>query len=168
MEAMDGWTGTGRALPAALLTILLGTASPVFADLTIFAGSTATPHRTTVGVALGLSLQPVGLEFEYADTSADTLAGSPARRTGLFNLVLGTSFRSASRIRFYGALGAGAYREHLAEQVRTGLAASGGGGIYFRLAGPLRIRLDYRLFALRGNDIPRRSRRIYAGLDLAF
>ena len=160
--------GTGRAVFIALLALLLGTAADrAFADMTVFAGTT-TASRTTFGATLGLSLQPVGLEFEYADTSSGRRAGNPALRTGLFNLLLGASFPSGGRIRIYGTAGAGVYRESLAEQARTGLAASGGGGIYLRLAGPFRIRLDYRLLALRGDFLRRRPRRVYAGLDMGF
>ena len=169
MTAMGGRTGTGRTLPVALLSILLWVAADrAFADMTLFAGSTTTTARTTLGATLGLSLQPVGLEFEYGDTPADRRAGNPALRTGLFNLVVGAPFPRVGRIRIYGTAGAGVYRESLAERTRTGLAASGGGGIYFRLAGPFRIRLDYRLFALRGDARHRPPRRAYAGLDVAF
>ena len=136
--------------------------------MTVFAGGTTTASRTTFGATLGLSLQPVGLEFEYADASSDRRARSRALRTGLFNLLLGASFPSGGRIRIYGTVGAGVYRESLAEQARTGVAAGGGGGIYLRLAGPFRIRLDYRLLALRGAALHRRPRRVYAGLDMAF
>ena len=161
--------GTGRAVSVALLAILPGTAADrAFADMTVFAGGTTTASRTTFGTTLGLSLQPVGLEFEYGDTPADRRAGNPALRTGLFNLVVGAPFPRVGRIRIYGTAGAGVYRESLAERTRTGLAASGGGGIYFRLAGPFRIRLDYRLFALRGDARHRPPRRAYAGLDVAF
>ncbi len=159
--------GTGRAVSVALLAILPGTAADrAFADMTVFAGGTTTASRTTFGATLGLSLQPVGLEFEYADASSDRRAGSRALRTGLFNLML--SFPSGGRIRVYGTAGAGVYRESLAERARTGVAAGGGGGIYLRLAGPFRIRLDYRLLALRGAGLHRRPRRVYAGLDMAF
>ena len=166
---MGDWTAAGRALPVALLTLLIGTcADPAFADLTVFAGGATTPPRATFGAALGLSLQPVGLEFEYGDTPADPLTENPALRTGLFNLVLGAALRRGGRIRVYGAVGAGAYRERLAERSRTDLAVSAGAGIHFHLAGPFGIRLDYRLFALRGNPVDRRPRRVYAGLGMAF
>ena len=153
----------------ALLAILPGAAADrAFADMTVFAGGIPTTPRTTIGAALGLSLQPVGVEFEYGSTPADQVAGKPALRTGLFNLLVGTPFRSGRRIQVYGSVGAGVYREGLAEHARTDLAASGGGGIYLRLAGPFRLRLDYRLLALRGSTFQRRLRRAYAGLNVAF
>ncbi len=157
------------ALPAALLAILPGVGvDRAFADLTVFAGSATTTSRTAGGAALGLSLQPLGLEFEYARLPADRAAGKPALQTGLFNLLVGTPFRTGHRIQVYGSVGGGVYRERLEERVRTDLAVSGGGGVYLRLAGPFRIRVDYRLFALRGDGPHRRPRRAYAGLDVAF
>ena len=166
---MGSWTGTGRALPVSLLTILLGAAAdPAFADLTIFAGSASTTPRTTVGAALGLSLQPVGVEFEYGDTPADPHTARPALSTGLFNLVLGASLSTDRRVLVYGSVGGGVYRERLGGYARTDLAASGGGGIYLRLTGPFRVRFDYRLFVLRGNSLHRRPRRAYAALSVAF
>ena len=169
---MVGWTGAGagarRALRVALLTLLLGAgADRAFADLTVFAGSTTTGPRTTFGAALGLSLQPVGVEFEYGGTPADRIAGRPALRTGLFNLLVGTS-STDRRVQVYGSFGGGMYRERLEGPARTGLAASAGGGIYVRLNGPFRVRFDYRLFVLRGDSAHRRSRRAYAALNVAF
>lgn len=166
---MGGWTGTGRALPVSLLTILLGAAAdPAFADLTIFAGGASTTPRTIIGAALGLSLQPVGVEFEYGSTSADPHTGRPALSTGLFNLVAGASLSADRGVLVYGSVGGGMYRERLEGHARTDLAASGGGGIYFRLTGPFRVRFDYRLFVLRGDSPHRRARRAYAALSVAF
>ena len=166
---MGGWTRTGRALPVWLLAMLAGAgAERAFADATFFAGSTSTPGRATLGAAVGLSLEPVGVEFEYGATPADPAAGNAALRTGLFNLVAATPARHGRRVRIYGAVGVGAYRERFEEHARTGLAVSGGGGLWVRLAGPFRLRLDYRLFALRGSALHGRPRRAYAGLGVAF
>ena len=165
MWAMGGWTRAGRALPVWLLAMLAGAgAERAFADVTFFAGSTSAPGRATLGAAVGLSLEPVGVEFEYGAAAA----GNAALRTGLFNLVAATPARRGRRVQVYGAVGVGAYREHLEEHARTGLAVSGGGGLWVRLAGPFRLRLDYRLFALRGSALHGRPRRAYAGLGVAF
>ena len=153
------------ALPALLLCVGVDRA---FADLTVFAGIDASTSRTAVGAALGLPLEPFGLEFEYARMRGDGVAGRPALQTSLFNLLLGTPVRTGRRVRIYAALGGGAYRERLEEHARTGLAAGAGGGVHLRLAGPFRLRLDYRLLAFRGGALHRRLRRAYAGLDLAF
>ena len=166
---MDPCARTGRALPVALLAVLLSAcAGRAFADLTVFAGSVTTTTRPAGGAALGLALQPVGLEFEYAGASPDPVAGKPALQTGLFSLLIGTPFRTGGRIQVYGSMGGGVYRERLSGRARTDLAASGGGGVFLRVAGPLRVRIDYRLFALRGEALHRRPRRAYAGLNVAF
>ena len=162
-------TGAGRTLPVWLLAFLAGSAAaPASADVTFFAGSAVAPGRPTLGAALGLALEPVGVEFEYGGAPADPAAGTAALRTGLFNLLVGTPARSGRRVQVYGSVGVGAYRERREEHARTGLAASGGGGVHVRLAGPFRVRLDYRLFALRGAAQHRRPRRAYAGLGIAF
>ena len=166
---MRGWISARCSRRAALLAVLLGAgADPAFADLTVFIGSTTTLSRTTRGAALGLSLESVGAELELARTPAARVAGRPGLTTGLFNLVLGTPFRSDGRFQVYGAVGAGVYREDTAERGRADLALAGGGGVYIRLAGPLRIRLDYRMIALRRNTLPSRPHRAYAGLNVAF
>ena len=43
-----------------------------------------------------------------------------------------------------------------------------GGGIKLALAGPLRLRLDYRVFLFKGSFFPESPKRFYAGLALAF
>ena len=43
-----------------------------------------------------------------------------------------------------------------------------GGGVKINLAGPLRARVDYRVFNLKGNPRHNNVQRIYAGLNLAF
>ena len=156
-----------RRLPAALFALLLLGAGRASADLTVFTGRTSTPAApATRGAALGVSLQPVGIEFEYAGAPADRAAGSPARRTGLFNLILAAPQRGGFRI--YGSVGGGLYREQLDTHARIGLAASAGGGVNVSLAEPLRLRLDYRVLALRGETRHRRPRRVYIGLNVAF
>ena len=159
-----------RRLPAALFALLfLGAgAGRASADLTVFAGRISTPAApATRGAALGISLQPAGVEFEYAGTSADRAAGSPALRTGLFNLILAAP-RRAGRFRIYGSVGGGLYHQRLDTHAQIGLAASAGGGVNVSLAEPLRVRLDYRVLALRGAARHRRPRRVYVGLNVAF
>jgi hypothetical protein len=43
-----------------------------------------------------------------------------------------------------------------------------GGGIKIHLAGPMRARVDYRVFNLKGHPRHDTIQRIYAGLNLAF
>ena len=159
----------GRALPVALLVALSGVcADRAFADLTVFAGRAGNAPRAVVGAALGLPLEPFGLEFEYAGMPADRVAGAPALQTGLLNLMVRTPLRTGRRIQVYASVGGGTYRELREADTRTGLAVGAGGGAYVRLAGPVRARVDYRMLAFRGDALHRRLGRAYAGLDVAF
>jgi len=60
------------------------------------------------------------------------------------------------------------YRERLGGSSETSLAVNLGGGAKIRLLGPLRLRLDYRLFSLRGDPLHDRYHRLYAGANLGF
>jgi hypothetical protein len=74
-----------------------------------------------------------------------------------------------SGVQFYAIAGAGVYRERLdtlAQQTDVHLAL--GGGAKIELAGPLKLRLDYRIFKLRDPLVKDNPQRIYAGLALAF
>ncbi len=68
----------------------------------------------------------------------------------------------------YVTAGAGLYRERLAGASETSLAVNVGGGAKIRLVGPLRLRLDYRLFSLRGDPLHDRYHRFYAGANVGF
>ena len=157
----------GRRLPVALLLLLGACVSPASADLTVFAGH-ATPDHATRGAALGISLRPVGLEFEYAGMTSAGSDSNPARQTGLFNLIFGAPLDRIRRLEIYGAAGGGLYRERKQTHAETNLAASAGVGINIALRGPLRVRIDYRMLILRGATPNRRPRRVYAGLNMAF
>jgi opacity protein-like surface antigen len=43
-----------------------------------------------------------------------------------------------------------------------------GGGVKINLAGPLRLRLDYRVFTLQGSQRDAKPQRFYAGVNLKF
>ncbi|MCE2540123.1 MAG: hypothetical protein J4G16_06975 [Acidobacteria bacterium] len=157
----------GHRLSFALLLLLGAGAGPASADLTVFAGH-ATPDRVTRGAALGISLRPVGLEFEYAGMPSAGSDSDPARQTGLFNLVFGAPLDRHRRLALYGAVGGGLYRDRTGTHARTNLAAGAGAGVNISLRGPLRLRIDYRLLVLRGARVDRRPRRVYVGLNLPF
>ena len=157
------------AAATALLTLL---ATPAFADATVFLGSTTTPaNRAVKGAAVGVSLLIVGFEFEYADTSEDTLEAAPSLRTGMANVLLQTPIPIAG-IQFYATMGAGGYREQLGEEPNriqeTHVGINTGGGVKVSLLGPIRARVDYRLFKLRGEPLHSTVHRVYAGFNLAF
>ena len=153
-----------------LMVAMAFIAKPAFADLTAFLGSNRSPsNRTAVtGASLGISLLIVGFEFEYSNTREDQAANTPSLKTGMFNVVVQTPFGNLSGLQFYGTLGGGMYREQLDVREESSFGSNVGGGVKISLAGPLRLRFDYRLFSLRGNALHRRPQRLYAGLNLAF
>ena len=150
-----------------LLTFLFGTARDASADLTAFYSENLTPSsRAGSGVALSLSLLLLGFEFEYSDTGKTASANSPSLRTGMFNLEVQTP--TVARLKFYGTVGGGVYRERLIEHQETGFGANIGAGVKVTVTGPIGIRLDYRAFQLNGDPLHKNPQRIYAGLNLAF
>ena len=162
---------TGGKAPALLALLLVFLATPAFADATVFIGSTTTPsNRVAKGAAIGIGLLIVGFEFEYADTGEDVAEGAPSLRTGMGNVLLQTPIPLAG-MHFYATMGAGGYRERFGEepdrQQETHLGLNTGGGVKVSLLGPVRARLDYRLFKLRGEPLHSTVHRLYAGLNLA-
>jgi hypothetical protein len=152
------------------LTLLLAfaPASTAFADLTGFIGTTTTPaNRPTKGFAIGIGLLVVGFEFEYSSASEDALDGAPSLRTGMGNVLLQTP-GPIMGLQPYFTTGAGAYRERLGTVQETQLGLNTGGGVKISLLGPMKARLDYRVFKLRGAPLHAIVHRLYAGLNLSF
>jgi opacity protein-like surface antigen len=138
------------------------------ADITAFLGSTMTPeNRLNKGFAVGVGLVIVGFEFEYADTNEEPDDLAPALRTFMFNGLLQTPFPIAG-LQFYGTAGGGVYRETLIGESETNVGINVGGGVKISLAGPLRLRLDYRVFTLSGDPRHSKPQRFYAGVNLKF
>ena len=155
-----------QLLIAALLVLV--TSAPAFADATAFIGTTTTPaNRTTKGLAVGVGLLIVGFEFEFSDTGETPEEAAPSLRTGMGNVLLQTPFPVAG-MQFYLTTGAGGYREILGERQETHIGFNSGGGAKITLLGPLRARLDYRVFKLRGEPLHSVVHRVYAGVNLAF
>jgi len=153
------------ALALAVLTLA---ARPAQADVTAFLGATTTPSiRGARGFAAGIALLAVGFEFEYSDTSEDLVKGLPSLRTGMGNVYVQNPI-PISGIQFYGTIGGGFYRERLGSHQETRSGSNIGGGAKITLVGPLRLRLDYRVFSLTGSPLHKRPKRVYAGLTVAF
>jgi opacity protein-like surface antigen len=151
------------------LAILLSP-STASADLTAFLGTNPTPvNRLTTGFGVGFGLVIVGFEFEYGHTrdDDDLLEAAPSLRTFMFNGLLQTPVPIAG-MQFYGTAGTGAYRETLNDDSETNVGINVGGGVKINLAGPLRLRLDYRVFTLQGDPRHSKPQRFYAGLNLKF
>lgn len=153
-------------LLALLLVVLMPAAAR--ADATVFLGrNSAGDDRAVVrGFAVGVSLLVVGFEFEYAGTSENQTELEPSLRTTSGNVFLQTF--GLPRFQLYLTTGAGMYRERLATDQETAFLLNNGGGAKINLAGPLRVRVDYRVFTLKGNPRHSTVQRLYAGLNLAF
>jgi opacity protein-like surface antigen len=158
-----------RVLLPALLTVAVLVPSTASADFTAFLGVNPTPsNRTVTGLSGGFGLLIVGFEFEYASTSEDLDELAPGLKTYMFNGLLQTPFPIGG-MQFYATAGGGLFRETLDEETETNVGMNVGGGVKMNLAGPLRLRLDYRVFTLRGSDVRHeRPQRFYAGLNLKF
>ncbi len=158
-----------RAHAVALLAVwLIIPATPARADVTAFIGSMVTPWSArTTGVAVGMTVIVVGVEFEYAASPEDASTLTPGLTTGSLNVLVQAPF-AVKRVVVYGTAGAGLYRQQLGAAEKTGTEINVGGGVKIGLAGPLRLRLDYRILTLRDAPVVGRPQRFYAGLNLAF
>ena len=142
--------------------------SAASADITAFIGVNPTPtNRPVRGFAAGAGLLVVGFEVEYADTSDDLDELSPRLRTFMGNGLVQTPVAIAG-MQFYATAGGGVYRESFADQSETHVGINVGGGVKMSLLGPLRLRLDYRVFTLQGEPRHSKPQRFYAGLNLKF
>lgn len=151
-----------------LTALLLAAASPALADATLFVGNTATPsNRSVKGFAFGMSLLVVGFELEYANTGADLTKGAPSLTTGMGNVLVQTP-GAIYGLQPYLTTGGGIYRESLVDQHETQFGSNVGGGVKVSLLGPLRARVDYRAFKLRGSPLYSTVHRLYAGVNLTF
>ena len=154
-------------LPFTFLLLLL-TPSRAAADITAFLGANPTPTaRVVKGAAGGVGLVVVGFEFEYAHTSEDRVQAAPGLWTYMFNGLLQTPFPLGG-MQFYGTAGGGVFHETLNSTSETNVGINVGGGVKINLAGPLRLRLDYRVFTLKGSPLYSKPQRFYAGINLKF
>ena len=155
-----------RALPFAVALLVPATAS---ADVTAFLGTTRTPcqphgegpvgrHRTS---------RRRRSKFEYANTNEDLRQAAPRLRTFMFNGLVQTPIPIAG-LQFYGTAGGGGFRETLNAFSETNVGINVGGGVKMSLAGPLRLRFDYRVFTLQGTPLYSQPQRFYAGINLKF
>lgn len=151
-----------------VIVLLLGAATPAHADLTAFLGVSPTPEtRLARGVAVGFGLLIIGFEFEYASIAEDETDFSPSLRTGFGNVLVQTPIE-ISGVSLYGTVGGGVFRERLDDRQETSVGTNIGGGAKIRLLGPLRARLDYRLFRLNGDPLHDVYHRFYVGANLGF
>lgn len=157
---------------AVLLVALVLIPSVAHADLTAFLAATTTPtNRRGEGFAIGAGLLIVGFEFEYAHAHEDLTSTelAPELRTFMFNGMVQTPVAIAG-FQPYATIGGGAYQETLSvpHTSETSFGTNVGGGAKISLAGPLRLRVDYRIFNLRGSPLHSAVQRLYAGVNLKF
>ena len=154
--------------PLLAFVLLLGSCAPARADITAFLGATTTPtNRQARGLAAGAGLLVVGFEVEYSSTSEDAKTGAPALKIVSGNGLLQTPL-AIFGFQPYLTAGVGGFRERLGALTTTSVATNVGGGVKVTLAGPLRLRVDYRAFRLGSDARFSPSHRIYAGLNLKF
>jgi hypothetical protein len=152
---------------AAFAVVFLGLlARSASADITAFIGATTTPaNRVVRGAAVGGGLLIIGFEFEYADTTEDPAAAAPSLKAGMGNVLLQTPLPLYG-VQPYFTTGAGIYHESLGAHGDTGLGLNMGGGVKVTLAGPLRLRVDYRVFRLGSGALYSPAHRVYLGLNV--
>jgi len=159
-----------RAIAPAALAAFLCVLAPAAAsaDATAFIGATTSPaNRTAKGFAIGAGLLIIGFEFEYADTTDDPAAGAPSLKTGTGNMLLQSPIAFAG-VQPYFEIGGGVYHEELGTVSNTGFAGNTGGGVKISLIGPIRLRVDYRVFTLKNGALTSPAHRIYAGVNVKF
>ena len=138
------------------------------ADVTAFLGVNGSPEsRAVTGFAGGMTFVAFGVEGEYASTRESLDEAAPQLRTYMANGFVQNPI-PVSGLTFYGIAGAGVYRETLDGESQTSLATNVGGGVKIDLAGPLQLRLDYRVFILKGDALAQKPQRLYAGVNLKF
>jgi opacity protein-like surface antigen len=143
-------------------------ARPAWADATVFLGVNTTPaNRAVRGGAFGAGLLVIGFEGEYALTPDDPKAAAPSLTTGSGNVLIQTPI-AVLGLQPYLTTGAGLYRETLGTHQDTSFSLNTGGGVKISLVGPLRLRVDYRVFKLGSDALYSPAHRIYAGLNLKF
>ena len=141
-------------------------ATPASADITGFIGANTTPsNRMVRGLAAGGGLLVIGFEFEYSKTTDDLSAGAPSLTTGMGNVLFQTPVAILG-FQPYFTTGGGLYRETLGTVSNTSFGVNTGGGVKVSLAGPLRLRVDYRVFNLSGGAQYSPAHRVYVGINL--
>jgi hypothetical protein len=148
--------------------LLLAVSVPAHADATAFIGANTTPaNRQARGFALGMGLLIIGFEGEYGYSPDDPTATAPSLRTGMGNVLLQTP-GAIFGFQPYFTTGAGIYQEKLGVHTDTGFGVNTGGGVKVNLIGPIRLRVDYRIFKLGSGALNSPAHRVYAGLNLKF
>jgi hypothetical protein len=150
------------------MVLVLG-ASSARADVTAFIGTNTSPaNRLVRGASLGVGLLVIlGFEFEYSNTTDDPSAAAPSLKVGSANVFFQTP-TAIFGVQPYFTTGAGWYSETLGAHNDEGFAPNTGGGVKISLVGPVRARVDYRVFRLGSGALVSPAHRVYVGINLAF
>lgn len=155
-------------IPLAALVALALTPAPAAADATAFFGvAPTTTTRPANGLAIAIKVLVVGIEFEYAHIDERTANVLPGVNSSMFNVMLETP----TKAKVYMTVGGGLSHETLGAATKWGVGTNIGGGLKLPLAGPLRLRIDYRIFSLHQTipgSVNKPQQRIYAGINFAF
>jgi hypothetical protein len=171
-----------RSVLAALTLVLVSAIAasaqlpfiPTNPDVTVFIGPMIPTGRPAIAVAIGDGGSMVRIELEYAGTLG-TATSTPASAGSLSCNILVQSRPSTRGVQFYGTVGYGLYGETYEDGISVGdfEARNIGGGAKIKLAGPLRMRLDYRIFMLsdiadisEGLVVRKHPQRFFVGLNL--
>jgi hypothetical protein len=76
--------------------------------------------------------------------------------------------QTPTSMQLYGTIGVEGYQEELGVFKETHFGTNLGGGIKFKLLGPIRVRADYRIFRLQGSPLNDVYQRFYVGGNLKF
>ena len=152
--------------------VLLGAGAVAHADVSAFVGAVTGPTpRPSIGVAWGRAGERAGFEVELARSVGAGSAEAPSLFTIAADAVVPLTSADGGPS-YFGIGGIGGYGESVGGgRGSSGLAVNVGAGAILPLRGRLRLRLDYRLFFLRGSSdaepVRPRRHRFSAGLSFA-
>lgn len=128
-----------------LLALVLMNPVSARADATVLVGLTSVEGlRPSLGWSFSYRPSAVGVEVEYLTTTPGNYSAG-----GIFGSVIVMPV-TISNVQIFVLGGVGVWGEGFKGGKRTGVlsAANVGGGVLVGLVGPVRLRLDYRLFRL--------------------
>ena len=81
---------------------------------------------------------------------------------------MGDAQAKLDEIEVEGTAGGGLYHEEGRGLTESNAGTNAGGGVKIAIAGPIRVRVDYRVFKLRGSPEHATLQRVYAGVNIGF
>ena len=155
---------------AAVLAAALALAAPGQASAASFGAFIGFSPTGSFRVADGFSftghLALIGIELEYGHLGQDSGSHTPGATTAMANLQIATP----GHFQVYVTGGAGLSHENLDAQHQWGGVLNLGGGIKSKIAGPIHLRIDYRVLMFYGtiSGTSARQQRVYGGIEIGF